>query len=130
MPVGSGGPAPSGGARARALLRASLVVAVLVQLVVLYAPQQLGEPPFANADKVVHVLVFLAPTLLAVLGGLPRSAVVGVSAAHAVVSEVVQALLLPGRSGDPLDVVADLAGVVLGTVLAAVLAGRSGRRPS
>ena len=40
-------------------------------------------------------------------------------AAHAVVSELVQHWLLPHRSGDAADVLADLAGVALG-----VLAGR------
>ena len=36
---------------------------------------------------------------------------------HAVLSEVVQAVFLPHRSGDPLDAVADLTGVALGVVV-------------
>lgn len=43
--------------------------------------------------------------------------------AHAVVSEVVQASLLTARSGDPWDVVADVAGA-----LAGVARRRSGGR--
>lgn len=90
--------------------------ALLVQLVVLYAPSSPAEPPFANADKVVHALVFLAPVAVALLAGGPPRVVVGVFAAHAVVSEVVQHALLPARAGDPLDVVADLVGVGLGVL--------------
>jgi VanZ family protein len=42
----------------------------------------------------------------------------GLVAAYAVVSELIQGFALPGRSGDPLDVVADLAGVAAGWLLA------------
>ena len=101
--------------------------AMLVQLVVLYAPSSPADPPFAHADKVVHVLVFLVPAAVALLaGGPPRLVVVGF-AAHAVVSEVVQHALLPGRAGDLLDVVADLVGVGLGVLawrLAVLVVGR------
>jgi len=38
-------------------------------------------------------------------------------AVHAVVSELVQHYLLAGRSGDPSDSVADLAGVLIVTAL-------------
>ncbi len=38
--------------------------------------------------------------------------------AHAVVSEVVQATLLPLRSGDPRDALADVVGVGLGVLVA------------
>jgi len=100
----------------RRLAAVAFGVALLVQLVVLYAPSSPTEPPFANADKVVHALVFLVPVAAALLaGGRPRF-VVGVFAAHAVVSEVVQRALLAGRAGDPIDVVADLVGVGLGVL--------------
>ena len=106
-----------------------LALAVAVQLVVLYAPEGGGPPLFPNADKVVHVVVFLVPVALALLAGFRRSVVVVVFAGQAVLSEVVQGLLLPHRSGDVLDVVADLTGVALG-VLVAVAVGRVlGRGP-
>jgi hypothetical protein len=38
---------------------------------------------------------------------------VGVLLAHAVVSEVVQGVFMPHRDGDPLDALADAAGVLL-----------------
>ena len=90
---------------------------LLVSLVVLFAPSSGGSGP-PGSDKVVHLLLFgaLAATARWRFGAL-LPALVAV-AAYAPVSELVQALLLPGRSGEPLDVVADLAGVALGWRLA------------
>lgn len=110
-------PVPAGRERLRPALLGALGLAVLVQLVVLYAPEAPGVQPFPNADKVVHLLVFAVPTLLGLAAGLSPRAVVGALAAHAVVSEVVQGTLLPDRSGDPLDALADLTGVGVATLL-------------
>ena len=90
---------------------------VVVSLVVLFAPSGGGASPFPGSDKVVHLLLFaaLAATARWCFGAL-LPALVAV-AAYAPVSELVQALLLPGRSGDPLDVVADLVGAALGWTL-------------
>jgi hypothetical protein len=107
---------PAGGSR-RAL-QGLLGLAVVVQLVVLYSPEGGGPPLFPGFDKVVHVLVFLVPVALALLAGLPRWLVVAVFGAQALLSEVVQGALLPHRSGDPWDAVADLTGVALGVVVA------------
>ncbi len=114
------------GSRARPVLLAAAAVAVVVQCLVLYAPQAPGTEPFPNADKVVHATVFLVPALLGLAARLPWRAVAAALAAHAVLSEVVQGVLLPHRSGDPWDAVADLVGVAL-ALLAWWLAGR--RRP-
>ena len=46
-------------------------------------------------------------------------------ALHAPVSEVVQATLLPHRSGDRWDALADLTGVALGALLATVVLRRA-----
>ena len=92
----------------------ALALAVAVQCVVLYAPEGAGAALFPQADKVVHLLVFLVPAALAVVAGFRRRVVVAVFAAQAVLSEAVQAVLLPHRSGDVLDAVADLTGVALG----------------
>jgi len=92
---------------------------VVVSLVVLFAPSSGGAgSPFPESDKVVHLLLFagLAATTRWRFGpGLTGLAAVG---GFAVLSELVQAGVLPSRSGDPLDVVADLAGTALGWVLA------------
>jgi VanZ family protein len=98
-----------------------LALAVAVQLVVLYSPDGGGPLPFAQADKVVHLLLFLVPSALAVVAGFRRRVVVAVFATQAVLSELVQAAFLPHRSGDPLDAVADLTGVALGVVVGAAL---------
>jgi len=113
--------------RPRLVLLVLLVVAVVVQLVVLYAASTPSVSPFPNSDKAIHALVFLAPVAVALLaGGRPR-VVVAVFAAHAVISEVVQHTLLPGRSGDPLDVLADLTGVALGYLVWRLVVRSSGR---
>ena len=72
----------------------------------------------------IGIMVFGAAGLL--LLNVPLMLVALAFAAHALVSELAQHLLLPGRSGDPWDFAADLAGVVLATGALAVRA-RSGR---
>ncbi|MGG5259318.1 VanZ family protein [Phycicoccus avicenniae] len=121
-------PAGHGPVVRRALLGA-LGGAVVLQLVVLYLPRDPGPLPFPQADKLVHLGVFLLPAALGLLAGLPARWVLGLLAGHAVLSEVVQALVLPARSGDPLDTIADLLGVALGALLARLpWVRRAGRR--
>ena len=86
----------------------------------LYAPAEPGAVElFPYADKVLHFFGFAAPATLAVL--LSRHWwPTAVFAGHAVLSEIVQGALLPGRDGDITDVIADLTGV-----LVAVLVWRS-----
>ena len=104
----------------------AFAVAVVVQLCAVYWPQVDVQGPVTYTDKVVHVLVFLAPTVAGLLAGLRPAYVVGGLALHAPVSELAQHFLLPDRSGDPGDAVADLCGVVLGVTL--VVVGRRLRR--
>jgi VanZ family protein len=90
---------------------------VALQLAVLYAPELPGGVPshVPFGDKVVHAGVFAAAVWAWVC--LKRRwawGVAGVFAVHAGVSEIIQWSLLPGRTGDVWDVVADLAGVALG----------------
>ncbi len=113
------------GARHRA---AVVVFAVLLaaHLAALYWPRVDLQGPVTWTDKVVHVLLFLAPTVAGLLAGVRPAYVVGLLALHAPVSELVQHYLLPNRSGDPWDAVADLSGVVLGVT--SVVVGRALRR--
>ena len=104
--------------------RVALVLLVGVHLVVLYAPDSGGAPAFPGIDKVVHVTTFASVALAGLRAGLAARWWVPVVAAHTVVSELVQHWVLPHRSGDPADVLADLAGVGLG-VLAGWLLGRA-----
>ena len=104
--------------------RVALVLLVAVHLVVLYAPDSGGAPAFPGTDKVVHVATFASVALAGLRAGLAARWWLPVVAAHAVVSELVQHWALPHRSGDPADVLADLAGVALG-VLAVWWLGRA-----
>ena len=85
-----------------------------VQLIVVYAPQGPGGPQIAGLDKLVHLVIFALPVLAALMAGLRAPWVLGILAVHAPVSELVQHFALPRRTGDLLDMVADLAGVALG----------------
>ena len=98
--------------------------ALVLQLVVLYSPSGGGAAPVPNFDKLVHCAIFAVPVLLALVAGLPRWPVVVLAALHAPVSELIQWTLLPHRSGDPWDVVADLVGVGVGLVAAGCVASR------
>ena len=85
---------------------------------VLFTPSTGGPTLFDGSDKVVHLLLFgaLAATTRWRFGR--STAALAAVVAYAVVSEVVQAVLLSTRSGDAYDVVADLLGVALGWLLA------------
>ncbi len=89
-----------------------------MQLSVLYAPAGSGGDPPAYADKVVHLAVFAAVAWTGRRVGIPSRPLLLALVAHAVVSELLQRTLLPGRSGDLLDVVADIVGAVAGLVVA------------
>ena len=122
------------------LAAAGALIAVVLQLWGLYRVSGPPQPPwFPFADKLEHAAGFALPVLLILLavtlhGHLgwqwpsPRigALVVGIFAAHAVVSEAIQHLWYRHRTGDPLDVVADWAGIAVGVVLLRLIfAGRS-----
>jgi hypothetical protein len=98
--------------------RADAVGALGLQLAVLYAPR---APGIATAglpvDKLVHIAVFALPTAALIAAGVPRRWAIGLMAAHAPLSELIQGSLLADRSAERADVVADLAGVLLGTLV-------------
>jgi hypothetical protein len=100
--------------------------AVVLNVVVVFWP----SPPagagqlFPQVDKVAHILVFAVVAWTGVRVPLPLVPLVGLLAAHAVESELVQHFLLTQRSGDALDAVADLAGVLLGLLLGLLAADR------
>jgi hypothetical protein len=107
-------------------------VAVAVNLVLLFWPRAPGNPGGLPLDKAVHLLSFASVAWSGARAGLAVRWLAAVLAVHAVTSELIQHTLLPGRSGDPGDVLADLAGVA-GVVLALGTAswrdGRAGRDP-
>lgn len=94
------------------------VVAVLVNLAVLFAPRAPSVPVGGlPVDKLVHLFVFAWPTYALVRAGLPRRWVVACMVLYAPISELVQQQFLGQRSGDSADVLADLAGVAIGAWL-------------
>lgn len=86
-------------------------------LLALYWPRVDVEGPVSDTDKLAHLALFGAPALAAVLVLRRPWWMVAGLAVHAPVSEWLQASLLPDRSGDPADALADLLGVLLGAVV-------------
>ena len=108
----------AGGSVPRALDRGLFAAALAVSAFVLLWPTPPGEPLFPYADKLAHVVVFLAVAWTGSRAGLPVRALGAGLLAYAVASEVIQETLLPDRSGDWTDVIADLAGTGLGLLVA------------
>jgi hypothetical protein len=96
------------------------VVVALTHLAALYWPRVSVEGPVAWSDKVVHVLLFALPAAAGLLAGLRPAYLLVPLALHAPLSEALQHFVLPNRSGDAWDAVADLSGVVVGVTLAVV----------
>jgi hypothetical protein len=89
---------------------------VVVQLIALYVPDAPAGPEIIGIDKVVHVSIFAAPALAALMVGLRARWALGILAVHAPISELIQHFVLTHRSGDVFDAVADLSGVLLGAM--------------
>ena len=64
-------------------------------------------------DKVVHFGLFFAVTYAGLRAGFSRSLVVGVNARSGPAQRDLQHFLLPQRSGDVWDLVADVAGITV-----------------
>ena len=104
------------GERTRILARVAFVLVVAVHLAVLYwprAPSTGGLP----IDKVVHAVIFGVVLWVAAWADLPVRPVAALLVVHAVASELIQHYVLAGRSGDPIDSVADVAGVLIVTAV-------------
>lgn len=97
----------------------ALAIALLGHLLALYVP---GSPEpsrleIPGLDKVVHLGLFFVPAYLVRRLIRPTWPLL-LLLVHAPVSEAVQWGLVPHRSGDLVDMVADIAGVALGWWLA------------
>jgi VanZ family protein len=100
------------------LWRIAFVAAVALQLYGVYSPREAGPHiGIPQIDKVAHCFLFAAVAFTGLKVGVPARWLLGALAANAIVSELVQHWFLPQRDGDPFDVLADLAGVVLGAWL-------------
>lgn len=94
---------------------------LMAHLAALYWPRidVPGAPP--NSDKLAHLLLFGVPVAMAILALRRPWPVVAALALHAPVSEWLQATLLPHRSGDARDALADLVGVAIGVVVGLIV---------
>lgn len=122
---------PAGAATWRAVGWIALAVVLVGHLCALYAPGSPEPAPvdIPGLDKVVHVALFALPAFL--IGRLTRASwPLWLLLAHAPISELIQHAFIPLRTGDPLDLLADLAGVALGTWLATRRDGRRRARRS
>ena len=104
--------------------------ALVVHFYGLYRPDSPATTSWLSVpDKVKHAVGFGVPVLLILLtlavrarsrarrlAATPVLVAAGSFGAHAVVSEVIQGIYYPGRTGDPLDVLADVVGVLLGVI--------------
>jgi hypothetical protein len=97
--------------------RIAFALACLVNLAALYTPRSAGgDLPYA--DKLTHLLLFAAVAYTGSRLRLPLVWLAGALVLNAAVSELVQHAWLTNRSGDVSDALADLAGVLLGVLLA------------
>ncbi|MFT3877968.1 MAG: VanZ family protein [Propioniciclava sp.] len=93
-----------------------VALALALQLWGLYttSPPDAGGLWFPGMDKIVHVVLFAAPTW-ALLRVVPKPWMALVPMlVHIPVSEMIQFFWIEGRSGDLLDGLADLLGVAVG----------------
>ena len=122
------------------LAAATALFAVSLQLWGLYRVSGPPQPAwFPYADKLDHAVAFALPVLLILLTVIMRGVdwqwpgprisalIVGVFAAHAVVSEVIQHLWYRYRTGDPSDVMADWAGITVGVLVFRMIVQRRSR---
>lgn len=91
---------------------------MLLSVYVLFRPGDGAPEPFPYADKVVHLVLFALVAAATRWRFGARNVVLRCVVAYAVLSEVVQAVAIGSRSGDVLDVLADLVGVGIGWQLA------------
>ncbi|MGY2085663.1 VanZ family protein [Blastococcus sp. SYSU DS0539] len=100
-----------------ALARAAFAVALVLSLVVLFAPGSDVPSAPPGVDKVVHLLVFAGLALTGRWAGAPRTPLAVGLVLYAVGSELIQGLAPLGRSASVADGAADLAGVTVGLLL-------------
>lgn len=92
-----------------------VVITVGVQFWALYAPSlpDVGVDGIPFVDKIGHIIIFALATW-ALLRVFDLRLVMALMVVQLVVSEVVQGLFLPGRSGDIGDAIADAVGIAVG----------------
>jgi hypothetical protein len=104
-----------------ALSRGVFAVAVLVSLAVLFAPGPAVPSAPPGVDKVVHVSLFAALALSGRWAGIRRGVLATLLPLYAAASELLQELPALQRDASLGDLVADVAGVLAGLLVWALL---------
>ncbi|MHA6795265.1 VanZ family protein [Pseudonocardia bannensis] len=92
----------------------------MASAVVLFTPASGVPSAPPGVDKLIHLLVFAALAGTGRWAGLPLRPLAVALVAYAAGSEMLQAVLPIGRSGDVLDALVDVAGIALGLGVLAV----------
>lgn len=100
-----------------ALSRGVFAVAVLVSLAVLFAPGPAVPSAPTGVDKVVHVTLFAALAVTGRWAGIGRGVLATLLPLYAAVSELLQEIPALQRDGSLGDLVADVAGALVGLLL-------------
>jgi hypothetical protein len=112
-----------------ALSRGVFAVVVLVSLAVLFAPASDVPSAPPGVDKLVHLGLFAALAFTGRWAGCAAAPLGGLLLGYAVASELIQGFTPLARSASLVDGLADLAGILLGLAVWAVLARRTSPAP-
>ncbi len=99
------------------LHRVLFTICCVASAVILFTPSSGVPTAPPGTDKLVHLTLFLALTGTGKLAGLRSGPLVTALVCYAPLSELLQAALPIHRHADPLDLVADLAGVLAALAL-------------
>ncbi len=108
------------------LWRAAFALSLAGQCIALYWPRTPSIGSGLPLDKVVHVALFAGVAALGTRAGLRMRWLVLLLSLQAVVSEVVQGWLLPGRGTEAADLLADAVGIAAGLLIGRWWLGRVG----
>ncbi len=98
-----------------------LAAALTLQSITLYAPQAPSVGGGWGLDKIVHATVFALVAAAAIRCEIPLGVIGTVLVGYAGLSELIQAVALADRRGDPQDVLADVIGCAAVLLWRAVL---------
>ena len=111
--------APAAAHGRRHLWVAAAVLVTAAILIACFLPNvEVPGPPDVPLDKVFHLLAFAAFTFAWRRAGTVQWGTLLAAVLLAALTEVGQALFVPTRTGDVMDAAADLAGALLGLLLA------------
>lgn len=103
-----------------ALRHVPVAFAFAISVMILFTPASGVPTAPPGTDKVIHLVLFAVLMITALMARWTVPASVSVLVIYAAVSEVVQALLPLGRSGDLADAAVDVLGIALGWALFAL----------